>query len=62
MSARKASCGVTCRRAGHAYFRDASRASDVYAEINAALRGPLADRPQLTIFGQFNDPLRMQRR
>ena len=27
---------------------------------DAALRGPLADRPLLTIFGQYNDPLRLQ--
>jgi pimeloyl-ACP methyl ester carboxylesterase len=48
------------RRAWHAYFRDARRADAVYAEIDAGLRGPLSDRRLLTIFGQFNDPLRFQ--
>ena len=50
------------RRAWHRYFRDARTADAVYAEIGAGLRGPLADRPLLTIFGQYNDPLRFQRR
>ena len=50
------------RRAWHAYFRDARKADAVYTEVDAGLRGPLSDRPLLTIFGQFNDPLRFQRR
>ena len=50
------------RRAWHGYFRDARKADAVYAEVDAGLRGPLSDRPLLTIFGQFNDPLRFQRR
>jgi pimeloyl-ACP methyl ester carboxylesterase len=50
------------RRAWHGYFRDARRADAVYAEIDAGLCGPLSDRPLLTIFGQFNDPLRFQPR
>jgi pimeloyl-ACP methyl ester carboxylesterase len=50
------------RRAWHAYFRDARGAKAVYAEVDAALRGTLANRPLLTIFGQFNDPLRFQPR
>jgi pimeloyl-ACP methyl ester carboxylesterase len=50
------------RRAWHGYFRDARRADDLYAEVDAGLHGPLADRPLLTVFGQFNDPLRFQRR
>ena len=52
----------SARRAWHGYFRDARDADDLYADLNAGLRGPLADRPLLTIFGQFNDPLRLQRR
>jgi haloalkane dehalogenase len=50
------------RRAWHNYFRDARDAEDLYAKLDAGLRGPLADRRLLTIFGQFNDPLRFQRR
>jgi pimeloyl-ACP methyl ester carboxylesterase len=50
------------RRAWHGYFRDARKADAIYAEIDAGLRGPLSDRPLLTIFGQFNDPLRFQPR
>jgi pimeloyl-ACP methyl ester carboxylesterase len=52
----------SARRAWHSYFRAARDADDLYAELDAGLRGPLADRPLLTIFGQFNDPLRFQRR
>jgi haloalkane dehalogenase len=50
------------RRAWHGYFRSARDADDLYAELDAGLRGPLADRPLLTAFGQFNDPLRFQKR
>jgi haloalkane dehalogenase len=50
------------RRAWHGYFRDAGRADELYAELDAGLRGPLSDRPLMTIFGQFNDPLRFQPR
>jgi len=50
------------RRAWHGYFRDARLADELYAELDAGLRGPLSDRPLLTIFGQFNDPLRFQPR
>jgi pimeloyl-ACP methyl ester carboxylesterase len=50
------------RRAWHAYFRDARGARALYSEVDAALRGSLADRPLLTIFGQYNDPLRFQPR
>jgi haloalkane dehalogenase len=58
----RAGIDVPARRAWHAYFRDARRAQNLYAEVDAALRGSLADRPLLTIFGQFNDPLRFQPR
>jgi pimeloyl-ACP methyl ester carboxylesterase len=50
------------RRAWHGYFRDARHADELYAELDDGLRGPLADRRLLTIFGQFNDPLRFQPR
>lgn len=58
----RAGIDASARRAWHAYFRDARRAEALYAEVDAALRGPLADRPLLTVFGQFNDPLRFQPR
>jgi haloalkane dehalogenase len=58
----RAGIGVPARRAWHAYFRDARGAQTLYAEVDAALRGTLASRPLLTIFGQFNDPLRFQPR
>jgi haloalkane dehalogenase len=58
----RAGIDASARRAWHAYFRDARGAEALYREVDAALRGPLADRPLLTIFGQFNDPLRFQPR
>jgi pimeloyl-ACP methyl ester carboxylesterase len=58
----RAGIGAPARRAWHAYFRDARGARALYAEVDAALRGTLADRPLLTVFGQFNDPLRFQPR
>jgi haloalkane dehalogenase len=58
----RAGIDVSARRAWHAYFRDARGAEALYAQVDAALRGSLADRPLLTVFGQFNDPLRFQPR
>jgi haloalkane dehalogenase len=58
----RAGIGAPARRAWHAYFRDARGARALYGEVEAALRGTLADRPLLTVFGQFNDPLRFQPR
>jgi pimeloyl-ACP methyl ester carboxylesterase len=52
----------SARRAWHGYFRDARHADELYAELDHGLRGPLSDRRLLTIFGQFNDPLRFQPR
>jgi pimeloyl-ACP methyl ester carboxylesterase len=46
----------------HRYLADARHAEGVYADAEAALRGPLANRPLVTIFGQYNDPLRFQPR
>jgi pimeloyl-ACP methyl ester carboxylesterase len=45
----------------HDYLRD-TRHSDLYDELDAALAGPLARLPLLTIFGERNDPLRFQPR
>ncbi len=58
----RAGIDVSARRAWHAYFRDARGAGALYPEVDAALRGSLSDRPLLTMFGQFNDPLRFQPR
>lgn len=58
----RAGIDAPARRAWHGYFRDARRADALYAEVGDALRGKLADRPLLTIFGQLNDPLRFQPR
>jgi haloalkane dehalogenase len=58
----RAGIDVSARRAWHAYFRDARGADALYAEVDDALRGTLANRPLLTIFGQLNDPLRFQPR
>jgi pimeloyl-ACP methyl ester carboxylesterase len=58
----RAGIDASARRAWHAYFRDARGAQALYAEVDSGLRGALADRPLLTIFGQFNDPLRFQPR
>jgi haloalkane dehalogenase len=58
----RAGIDPAARRAWHAYFRDARDADDRYAELDTGLRGPLADRPLLTVSGQFNNPLRFQRR
>jgi haloalkane dehalogenase len=58
----RAGIDVPARRAWHGYFRDARGADTLYAEVDDALRGILANRPLLTIFGQLNDPLRFQPR
>jgi haloalkane dehalogenase len=58
----RAGIDASARRAWHRYFRDARGADELYAELEAALPRLLVDRPLLTIFGQFNDPLRFQRR
>jgi pimeloyl-ACP methyl ester carboxylesterase len=58
----RAGIDAPTRRAWHSYFRDARGADALYAEVDDALRGTLANRPLLTIFGQLNDPLRFQPR
>lgn len=50
------------RRAFHHLMRDAARSREQLASIEAALRGPLADRPVLTVFGERNDPFHFQDR
>jgi pimeloyl-ACP methyl ester carboxylesterase len=49
------------RRPFNDLMRDARRGRQRLDGIEAALRGPLHDRPMLTIFGQRNDPFHFQR-
>jgi pimeloyl-ACP methyl ester carboxylesterase len=55
-----ASLGPHEIRAFHNYLADALRCEPLYAEAFVALRGPFADRPLLTIFGERNDPFHFQ--
>jgi haloalkane dehalogenase len=50
------------RRAFHDYMRDAREGGGLYAKAAAALAGPLARVPVLTIFGERNDPFGFQTR
>lgn len=45
----------------HRLMRSVLQDVDLARRAEAVLRGPLADRPLLTIFGQFNDYFRLQR-
>jgi pimeloyl-ACP methyl ester carboxylesterase len=58
----RAGFGRDGRRSIHRYLADARRADTLYTAIDAALHGRLSDRPLLTVFGQYNDPLRLQPR
>jgi pimeloyl-ACP methyl ester carboxylesterase len=62
--ARRAFLGPTQDRRGrlafHDLMRDARNSRPVLEAIEESLRGPLADRPLLTIFGEHNDPLQFQ--
>jgi pimeloyl-ACP methyl ester carboxylesterase len=49
-------------RTWHSYFADAGRNSNLYVEVDAALAGPLAAKPLLTVFGERNDPFGFQPR
>ncbi len=51
--------GRGSRRTMHLLFRSARRSTVVYEEADMAIRG-LADRPLLTVFGQFGDYLRFR--
>lgn len=46
----------------HGYFADAARNGDLYERVDAALAGPLAGKPLLTVFGEWNDPFGFQSR
>jgi pimeloyl-ACP methyl ester carboxylesterase len=50
------------RAAFHYYMRSALHSAALYRGIHAALTGPLATMPVLTIFGEHNDPFGFQRR
>jgi pimeloyl-ACP methyl ester carboxylesterase len=64
--ARQAFLGPTRDRARrptfHRLMRDASRSAPLLEQVETGLRTSLRDRPALTIFGQYNDPFRFQRR
>lgn len=49
------------RRATHRYLGSALT-TDVYPSVESVLSGPIADLPVMTIFGERNDPLRLQPR
>jgi len=50
------------RRSFHYLMRDARRSTATLAAAEQALRGPLATKPLLTIFGQKQDPFGYQKR
>ena len=50
------------RRAFHYYLHDARSCDAIYDQVGAALSGPFARLPLLTIFGERNDPLGFQPR
>lgn len=50
------------RRSFHQLLADAARSTRLLEQIQTALPTSLADRPVLTVFGQYNDPLHFQRR
>jgi pimeloyl-ACP methyl ester carboxylesterase len=50
------------RRTFHQLMADASRSTRLLEQVKAALRTSLADRPVLTVFGQYNDPFHFQQR
>ena len=64
--ARGAFLGPTRERARrqtfHQLMADAARSTPLLEQIQTALRTSLRDRPVLTVFGQYNDPLHFQRR
>jgi pimeloyl-ACP methyl ester carboxylesterase len=49
-------------RTWHSYFADAGHNVDLYEKVDAALAGPLAGKPLLTVFGERNDPFGFQPR
>ena len=57
-----AGIGDSGRRAFHYYLRDARNCDALYEQVAAALTGPFAKLPLVTIFGERNDPLGFQPR
>jgi haloalkane dehalogenase len=49
------------RRSFHDYIRDARHCGDLYETMAQTLRGPLARKPLLTVFGERNDPFGFQK-
>ena len=44
------------RRTLHYLMRDSVTSPAIFASVEEALRGPLAGKPMMTIFGEKNDP------
>lgn len=53
---------ASARAAFHDYMHSALHSNALYGRIQAALTGPLATVPVLTVFGERNDPFGFQRR
>jgi haloalkane dehalogenase len=54
--------GTQGLRSFHSYMRDASKADITYERVHDVLTGPFRKLPELTIFGERNDPLGFQPR
>jgi pimeloyl-ACP methyl ester carboxylesterase len=52
--------GPRGRKTFHEYMHDARTCDALYAEAEAALRGPVAKVPLISIFGERNDPFHFQ--
>ena len=60
VSAFRAGIGHEGLRSFHYYMRDARKNENLYLQLSHALAGPLRGLPLLTIFGEYNDPLKFQ--
>ena len=56
----RAGIGHEGLRSFHYYMRDARKNEDLYLHLSQAFAGPLRGLPLLTIFGEYNDPLKFQ--
>ena len=56
----RAGIGKEGLRSFHYYMRDARKNEDLYRQLSHAFAGHLRGLPLLTIFGEYNDPLKFQ--
>jgi pimeloyl-ACP methyl ester carboxylesterase len=56
----RAGIGRQGLRSFHYYLRSARKSDELYHQIESALTGLLRPLPLLTIFGEYNDPLKFQ--